>query len=227
MQLIDHGGSARARRNLSRGLFCRPSGTVDRQPLRFNGLGQYVEERPSGVDSSLLPTWLGGGHVARPIMKTKAHWSDKLVDLGACSEAVVWARTQNTQTSAWKSCRRGDWMLWILGKLVGPPKSGSRKKLVLACCDCAETSLPIFEKRYPNDARPRKAIETARAWATGTGGVALKNLRAAAAYADAAAAFAATADCAAGAAAATAARSSSLAASADIVRKHYPKAPIL
>lgn len=30
--------------------------------------------------------------------------------------------------------------------------------------DCAERVLPLFEKAYPNDDRPRKAIETCRTW---------------------------------------------------------------
>jgi len=34
-------------------------------------------------------------------------------------------------------------------------------------CDCAERVLPLFEKRYPNDKRPRHAIKTARLFAEG------------------------------------------------------------
>jgi hypothetical protein len=30
--------------------------------------------------------------------------------------------------------------------------------------DCAERVLPLFEKAYPHDDRPRKAIETCRTW---------------------------------------------------------------
>src|SRR3989344_2332334 len=30
--------------------------------------------------------------------------------------------------------------------------------------DCAERVLPFFEKAYPNDKRPRKAIEACRTW---------------------------------------------------------------
>ena len=38
----------------------------------------------------------------------------------------------------------------------------------LFACDCAEHVLPIFEKQYPDDKRPRSAIETARKFALGT-----------------------------------------------------------
>ena len=37
----------------------------------------------------------------------------------------------------------------------------------LFAADCAEHVLPIFEKQYPDDKRPRKAIEAARAYARG------------------------------------------------------------
>ena len=37
----------------------------------------------------------------------------------------------------------------------------------LFACDCAERALPLFEREYPNDDRPRKAIATARRYAEG------------------------------------------------------------
>jgi hypothetical protein len=39
------------------------------------------------------------------------------------------------------------------------------KALAVWACDCAERVLPYFEKRYPEDSRPRLAIEAGRAWA--------------------------------------------------------------
>ena len=39
------------------------------------------------------------------------------------------------------------------------------KKLAVWAADCAERALPYFEKRHPEDYRPRKAIEATRAWA--------------------------------------------------------------
>ena len=41
------------------------------------------------------------------------------------------------------------------------------KSLVLWATDCAEHVLPSFEKKYPADPRPRKAIEAGRAWVRG------------------------------------------------------------
>jgi hypothetical protein len=41
------------------------------------------------------------------------------------------------------------------------------ESLALWAADCAEHVLPRFEEQYPEDERPRKAIEAARAWARG------------------------------------------------------------
>ena len=40
-----------------------------------------------------------------------------------------------------------------------------QKILALWAADCAEHVLPCFEERYPDDDRPRKAIEACRRWA--------------------------------------------------------------
>jgi hypothetical protein len=42
-----------------------------------------------------------------------------------------------------------------------------RRTLVLWVIDCAHSVLPIFESEYPNDNRPRNAIEAAKKWAQG------------------------------------------------------------
>jgi hypothetical protein len=39
-----------------------------------------------------------------------------------------------------------------------------QKLLALWAADCAERVLPYFEKEYPKDKRPRKAIEACREW---------------------------------------------------------------
>ena len=38
------------------------------------------------------------------------------------------------------------------------------KTLAIWAIDCAEHVLPYFEKKYPEDHRPRQAIETLQAW---------------------------------------------------------------
>jgi len=58
-----------------------------------------------------------------------------------------------------------DYVLWLLGRVCG--EEGRRLGQRFAC-DVAEHVLPIFEARYPGGNRPRKAIETTRAWLDGT-----------------------------------------------------------
>ena len=52
--------------------------------------------------------------------------------------------------------------LWALRVVKGHDKA-----LRLFACGCARLALPIFEKQYPDDDRPRKAIEAAEAYALG------------------------------------------------------------
>jgi len=64
-----------------------------------------------------------------------------------------------------------------VAEILNKPKSAlighkgwkaEQKILALWAADCAEHVLPYFEKKYPRDDRPRRAIEACRAWvATG------------------------------------------------------------
>jgi hypothetical protein len=96
----------------------------------------------------------------RRIMNKK--YIRQLRKLGACQEAINWFSEQTTPTAAWKSCQRGDWLLWFVGKTSGKPGSESRRKLVICVCECARLSL----KHIPvGEDRPRIAIETAERYA--------------------------------------------------------------
>ena len=44
---------------------------------------------------------------------------------------------------------------------------GKDKEIRLFAADCTELVLPIFEKQFPDDDRPRKAIQAARDYANG------------------------------------------------------------
>ena len=51
---------------------------------------------------------------------------------------------------------------------ISHTQNGAGEKLLrLFACDCAEHVLPIFEKKYPKDARPRECIAVARRYANG------------------------------------------------------------
>ena len=87
--------------------------------------------------------------------------ADKLSAIGACPESVQWACDYTDDATAWRECRRGDWMLWLLGQI-----DADRKRFVLATCGCARLSLHLAPD---GEDRPRIAIETAEAWARGDG----------------------------------------------------------
>jgi len=146
---------------------------------------------------------------------------EKLDELNACSDAVGWCRGFGSPQKAWDACERADWSLWLMGKLSGEPGSKKRKKLVLCACEIARLALQYV----PNgEKKPLVAIETAERWAKGDTDIFLQNVRTAF-YAAYAADAADAADAAFYAAAAGADKKEMQIKCADIVRKHYPKAP--
>ena len=64
----------------------------------------------------------------------------------------------------WTTWKRGDWLLWLCGKMADKKGWPTRKQLILAACSCAETALKFVPE---GEERPRIAIETARKWALG------------------------------------------------------------
>ena len=130
-----------------------------------------------------------------------------LIALHACSgpdSAMAWIGHKSLRC-AYRTCQRGDWMLWLAGK-----SAIDRKMLVRAACDCARLAWEL------QDTAGHAAIETAEAWCHGE--ATIEQVRAAAyaaysaysadadaaAYYSAAAAYAAAAYSAADAAAAAA-----------------------
>lgn len=66
----------------------------------------------------------------------------------------------------------------------GGPLDMTRHRLLASWgADCAERVLPLFVAERPEDARPRAAVETARAWARGEVGVGMARAAAVAAHA--------------------------------------------
>ena len=186
---------------------------------------------------------------------TTMKFTTYLNGLGACQPSIDWCEANGITTAdeAWRKCDRGDWMLWLAGKMAGPVDSESRKKLVFACAQCARLVLPIFEKQCPDDKRVRTLLEVSEAYSYGK--ATLKSVHKArsacayaaytsadaaayaasaayATYACACAAYAyaayASAACACSALAANApaaARNGVLKQCADIVRSVYPSIP--
>jgi len=63
---------------------------------------------------------------------TRSAFLAHLTRLGACADAVTWARdTKGAPAQLWAKCERGDWMLWLAGRVC------DRKLVVLSACDIA------------------------------------------------------------------------------------------
>ena len=182
---------------------------------------------------------------------TQSKWIAWLRRVGACGEAIAWCKTQPSKAAAWRSCERGDWMLWVISKTVGTPGDASRKPLIMAACECARLALPYI---CAGEKRPLRSIEAVEAWCREE--VTLDTVRSAAADAYAAATpassaaayfaaaataayatayanafdvdavdFAATYVVSAAAYASDASEQATLQRCADIARKHFPKPP--
>jgi len=119
------------------------------------------------------------------------HWSDDLRRLGACGDAVEWARTRPSYDVAWRTCRRGDWMLWLASECAGDHQwdSPARRAIALAAARCARLALPIWEACYPEDRRVLETLDLIERYGRGESVTreALVAAANAAAYADAAA----------------------------------------
>ena len=93
-------------------------------------------------------------------MKITQKW---LSDKNACSEGVDWFAGCG-ETSSFKvlaklrSEKHWSWFNWLIVRLMDKPQR------VRYAIFAAQQALPIFEKRRPNDDRPRKAIEAAQNW---------------------------------------------------------------
>ena len=121
-----------------------------------------------------------------------------LKQIHACNEAIDWVG-EGTIAEAWAECERADWMLWLIGKMMGKPGWPTHQELVRATCLCVR---PALEFVPDGEERPRLAIEAAERWAknpTTENRLAAAAAAYAAAYAAAAAAAADAADAAAAA----------------------------
>src|SRR3990172_6176815 len=83
--------------------------------------------------------------------------------MGACVAAVGdgkknrgWLEDQPTNETAWKVCERGDWMLWLIGRITDRSDDAGLRRLTLAKVGCAKLVLHLMK-----DERSRKAIEVA------------------------------------------------------------------
>ena len=100
-----------------------------------------------------------------------------LKEKNACADGLKYAVDADSVDDWWNNCDRGEWLLWVAGKLAGEPGCEKRKKLVLCSCKCARLALPYVKE---GEKRPLIAIETAERWANGDKTVTLADVKKAA-----------------------------------------------
>ncbi len=99
---------------------------------------------------------------------------ERIINFIPCDIAVEWLQSlddNETLETAWLKCQRGDWMLWLIEKTCGPINTPGHRKMTLAKSRCISLVLPLFESQFPNDLRPRRAIEAMEAYAAGVASV--------------------------------------------------------
>lgn len=56
--------------------------------------------------------------MAKKLTTKKRSWFvQKLYEMGACSEAIRYAKKHRTFPAAWQNCNNRHWMLWLLSRL--------------------------------------------------------------------------------------------------------------
>ena len=91
-------------------------------------------------------------------MKITNEW---LKEKRACQEGYKWAQGQkNREVEAFVFALLNDdhfnWANWVIVRCI------DKYQKIKYAVFCAETVIHIYEKKYPNDNRPRRAIEAAK-----------------------------------------------------------------
>jgi hypothetical protein len=77
-------------------------------------------------------------------------WRDRILALDPCADAREWLESlpdEITPEQAWCECERGDWMLWLAGRL-----NVERVAIVRTACAVARSVLHLVP---PGEDRPR------------------------------------------------------------------------
>ena len=93
--------------------------------------------------------------------QTAINW---LKENSACYEGFTWASKECTTLAEVVATARPDWAIWVYTR----PGVLDDRTLWLFACWCAEQSLVNWYKVYPEDHRPKQAIEARRGWLEGT-----------------------------------------------------------
>lgn len=95
----------------------------------------------------------------------REHWSSKLVKMEACIEAVDWAKTQPSLAAAWRTCKRGDWMIWFARMCNEKAGSMAHRRVVKAAVACVRQALSFWEATHLDNKWLRADMLRAEQWA--------------------------------------------------------------
>ena len=85
----------------------------------------------------------------------------KLESFQPCSDGLDFAKKCDGDfTKIWQTCNRGDWLIWLMQRC----NLLNRKLAVEISIECAKRVISNYEKKYPDDLRPRQAIAAAEKW---------------------------------------------------------------
>jgi len=146
----------------------------------------------------------GSGKWFVPKGKRPGKWMPVIKDIQPCERGYHFVNLEQLPTWSGPTLyevevrgqviHRADKSVAEQARLIRKVETWNEKTLRLFAADCAEHVLGIYERVYPKDDRPRKAIQTARDFANGLiDRDAIVNAANAYAYADARAAYAAAA----------------------------------
>jgi len=119
----------------------------------------------------------GSGKWHLPKGKRPGKWMPVIEDIVPCERgyhlvtlaqlpewlgAVIWIAEGRGE-----HLEQSDKHVFSQARLIGKVDSWDARTARLFACDCAERVLSVYEKEYPDDTRPRHAIEVARRFAHG------------------------------------------------------------
>lgn len=121
--------------------------------------------RPAGAPSQSASGKPAVTKVKKPKKRAQS-FLEEIENLDQFSDAHAWAKENGIHSASefWGKSSRPDWMMRIAS--LKQLKLDETKQRLFAC-DCAEQILPVFEQAFPQEKRPRLAIDTARRFALG------------------------------------------------------------
>ena len=119
----------------------------------------------------------GTGQWSLPMGKKPGGWMPKIDNIVPCQrgyhlcraeDLICWLNEEIYEAEGrGKSIRHENKDVFEQARLIRKIETWNERTDRLFAVDCAEHVLPIFEKQYPNDDRPRKAIHAARDFVDG------------------------------------------------------------